>query len=231
MQAAGRIDLARHAAEADFLIISSHKIGGPRGAGALVVKGETLMPAPLIRGGGQERGHRSGTENLMSIVGFGAAAWAAAEGMDRRNLDIALLRDRLESGMRQRASDVIIHGAEVGRVANTSFFTLPGLKSETGQIAFDLEGIALSAGGRLFVRTGRGEPCSVGDGTGPETRGAPAVDRPFDHRSRHRPGASGLRADCREAEGGECGLTCRENCGNANFNWTKGVKTLFCRTR
>ncbi len=146
VQAAGRIDLARHAAEADFLIISSHKIGGPRGAGALVVKGETLMPAPLIRGGGQERGHRSGTENLMSIVGFGAAAWAAAEGMDRRNLDIALLRDRLESGMRQRASDVIIHGAEVGRVTNTSFFTLPGLKSETGQIAFDLEGIALSAG-------------------------------------------------------------------------------------
>ena len=146
VQAAGRLDLASHAASADFLVISSHKIGGPRGAGALVVKGETLMPVPLIHGGGQEKGHRSGTENLPAIIGFGAAARAVRVGIDERNGRIGALRDRLEVGMRDRAPDVIIHGAEVPRVANTCFFSLPGLKSETGQIAFDLEGIALSAG-------------------------------------------------------------------------------------
>lgn len=146
VQAAGRLDIASHGGEADFLILSSHKIGGPRGAGALVVKGETLMPAPLIRGGGQEKGHRSGTENLMSIIGFGAAAEAMSRGHAERVSAVAALRDRLEAGMRDHASDVIIHGAGEERVANTSFFSLPGLKSETGQIAFDLEGIALSAG-------------------------------------------------------------------------------------
>lgn len=146
VQAAGRIDIQAHAAEADFLILSSHKLGGPRGAGALVTKGETLMPAPLIRGGGQEKGHRSGTENLMSIIGFGAASKTSASGIEARGMAMSALRDRLETGMRDAAPDVIIHGNDVPRVANTSFFSLPGLKAETGQIAFDLEGIALSAG-------------------------------------------------------------------------------------
>ncbi len=146
VQAAGRIDLAEHAGEADFLILSAHKLGGPRGVGALISRGEALMPAPLIRGGGQEKGHRSGTENLAGILGFAAAAKAAAIDMGERNARIATLRDRLETGMRHAAPDVIIHGADEPRVANTSFFSLPGLKSETGQIAFDLEGIALSAG-------------------------------------------------------------------------------------
>ena len=104
------------------------------------------MPSPLIRGGGQEKGHRSGTENLFGILGFAAAARVAAEGLAARNLRLAALRDRLETGMREAAPDVIIHGANMPRVANTCFFSLPGLKAETGQIAFDLEGIALSAG-------------------------------------------------------------------------------------
>ena len=146
VQAAGRLDIAAQAADADFLILSSHKLGGPRGAGALVSRGETMMPAPLVRGGGQEKGHRSGTENLMSIIGFGAAADAAVNGMEERAAAITGLRDRLEAGMRTTAPDVIIHGQDGPRLCNTSFFSLPGLKSETGQIAFDLEGIALSAG-------------------------------------------------------------------------------------
>lgn len=144
VQAAGRVDLA-DAAGADFLILSSHKIGGPKGVGALVGKGETLMPAPLVRGGGQEKGHRSGTENFPAIIGFGAAADEAAKGLSDVAV-VAALRDQLEAGMRASAPDVIIHGAGEPRLANTSFFSLPGLKSETGQIAFDLEGIALSAG-------------------------------------------------------------------------------------
>lgn len=146
VQAVGRVPVDINALDADFLILSSHKIGGPKGVGALVSRGEVLMPKPLIRGGGQEKGHRSGTENFHAIVGFGAAAAAALENLEERSAAIAGLRDRLEAGMRQAAPDAIIHGETVPRVANTCFFTLPGLKSETGQIAFDLEGIALSAG-------------------------------------------------------------------------------------
>ncbi len=146
VQAAGRVPLDINAIGADFLIVSSHKIGGPKGAGALVTRGEVLMPKPLIHGGGQEKGHRSGTENTIAIIGFGAAAGAALEEFEARNVAITRLRDRLEDGMRQVAPDVIIHGEKTGRVPNTCFFTLPGLKSETGQIAFDLEGVAISAG-------------------------------------------------------------------------------------
>lgn len=146
VQAVGRIPVDIAALGADFLILSSHKIGGAKGAGALVSRGEILMPAPLIRGGGQEKGHRSGTENSTAIIGFGVAAKENAADLVERNDRIGRLRNRLEAGMRDAANDVIIHGEDETRVANTSFFTLPGLKSETGQIAFDLEGVALSAG-------------------------------------------------------------------------------------
>lgn len=146
VQAAGRIALDINELGADFLIVSSHKIGGPKGAGALISRGEVLMPRPLIHGGGQEKGHRSGTENSLAVIGFGAAAEAALAEFETRNAMVLALRDRLESGMRAAAPDVIIHGAEGQRAANTTFFTLPGLKAETGQIAFDLEGVALSAG-------------------------------------------------------------------------------------
>ena len=146
VQAAGRVAIDIEAIGADFLILSSHKIGGPKGAGALISRGEVLMPKPLIHGGGQEKGHRSGTENTLAIIGFGAAADAALADFDGRNAGIGVLRDRLEEGMRLAAPDIIIHGKDGARVPNTSFFTLPGLKSETGQIAFDLEGVAISAG-------------------------------------------------------------------------------------
>lgn len=146
VQAAGRVPVDINALGADFLIVSSHKIGGPKGAGALVSRGEILMPKPLIHGGGQEKGHRSGTENSLAIVGFGAAAAAAAAELQTRSETVLALRDKLEAGMQQAAPDVIIHGADQPRVPNTCFFTLPGLKAETGQIAFDLEGVALSAG-------------------------------------------------------------------------------------
>ncbi|WFU10667.1 cysteine desulfurase family protein [Rhizobium sp. CB3090] len=146
VQAAGRVPIDINEIGADFLIVSSHKIGGPKGGGALISRGEVLMPKPLIHGGGQEKGHRSGTENALAIIGFGAAAAAAIAEFDSRNAAVAKLRDRLEEGMRLAAPDVIIHGEGGPRVPNTSFFTLPGLKSETGQIAFDLEGVAISAG-------------------------------------------------------------------------------------
>ncbi|MGJ7038217.1 cysteine desulfurase [Shinella sp. BE166] len=170
VQAAGRIPVDIEALDADFLILSSHKLGGPKGAGALVSRGEVLMPVPLIRGGGQEKGHRSGTENPAALAGFAAAARSAAADFADRNARIAGLRDALEAGMRMATNDVIIHGADIARVANTSFFSLPGLKSETGQIAFDLEGIALSAGsacssgkvGQSHVLTAMGFDAALG---------------------------------------------------------------------
>ncbi|WP_117191192.1 cysteine desulfurase family protein [Rhizobium terrae] len=180
VQAVGRIPVDINGLDADFLILSSHKIGGPKGVGALVSRGEVLMPKPLIRGGGQEKGHRSGTENFHAIAGFGAAAEAARENLDERNVAIGLLRERLERGMRQAAPDVIIHGEYALRVANTCFFTLSGLRSETGQIAFDLEGVAISAGsacssgkvGESHVLTAMGHDPKLGAlriSLGPET--------------------------------------------------------------
>lgn len=146
VQAAGRIAVDINALDADFLVISSHKLGGPKGAGALISRGEVMMPKPLIHGGGQEIGHRSGTENTLAVIGFGAAAAVAAQNREAEAVRLAALRARLEDGMRLNAPDVIIHGEYGTRVGNTTFFTLPGLKAETGQIAFDIEGIALSAG-------------------------------------------------------------------------------------
>lgn len=170
VQAVGRIAVDIDALDADFLIVSSHKIGGPKGAGALISRGEVMMPLPLIHGGGQEKGHRSGTENTLSIIGFGVAATEAAVMQETESARLATLRARLEDGMRANAPDVIIHGADVTRVGNTTFFTLPGLKSETGQIAFDIEGIALSAGsacssgkvGESHVLTAMGQDPKLG---------------------------------------------------------------------
>lgn len=170
VQAAGRIAVDIEALDADFLMISAHKLGGPKGVGALIARGEMLMPEPLVRGGGQEKGHRGGTENLSAIAGFGAAAEYATNDLINRNLEITALRDQMEAGMRKAASDVVIHGEAAGRIGNTTFFTLPGLKAETGQIAFDLEGVALSAGaacssgkvGQSHVLTAMGLDAGVG---------------------------------------------------------------------
>jgi cysteine desulfurase len=146
VQALGRIAVDINELGADFLIVSSHKIGGPKGVGALITKGEVFMPKPLIHGGGQEKGHRSGTENVLSVIGFGAAAAFVRENYAAEALRQAALRADIEAAIHAAAPDVMIHGEDVGRVCNTTFFTLPGMKAETGQIAFDLEGIAVSAG-------------------------------------------------------------------------------------
>lgn len=146
VQAAGRMPVDIKALGADFLILSSHKIGGPKGVGALICASEILRPIPLVPGGGQEKGHRSGTENPAAIAGFGAAAEQAVANLESHGRKIAELRDRLEEGTRQRCADCIIVGSDVERLPNTSFFAIPGMKAETVQIAFDLAGIAVSAG-------------------------------------------------------------------------------------
>ncbi|TPW26821.1 cysteine desulfurase family protein [Pararhizobium mangrovi] len=146
VQAAGRLPVSLHTLGADFLFLSSHKIGGPKGAGALVSAGEIMMPAPLVTGGGQEKGHRAGTENLPAIAGFGTAAEAALGEVEEYEATVGALRDVLEAGLRTMASDIAIVGGQGPRVANTTFFTLPGMKGETAQIAFDLDGVCLSSG-------------------------------------------------------------------------------------
>jgi cysteine desulfurase len=145
VQAAGRIPIDIAAGYADYLILSSHKIGGPKGAGAIVAAADLMIPVPLVAGGGQEKGHRAGTENLPAIAGFGAAASEALSGLDG-TAELRGKRDALESIVRGMVPDAVFFGAEAPRLANTSFFAIPGMKAETAQIAFDLAGVALSAG-------------------------------------------------------------------------------------
>lgn len=145
VQAAGRIDLDISAICADFIILSSHKIGGPQGAGAVVGAGGLLMPAPLVRGGGQERGHRAGTENVAAIAGFGAAAAAALDHLAQID-GLRQMRDRIEAVIERISPRSVFHGRNAERLVNTSCFTLDGMKAETAQIAFDLAGVALSSG-------------------------------------------------------------------------------------
>lgn len=171
VQAAGRIPLDISSLSADFLILSSHKIGGPQGAGAIVGASDLVMPAPLLRGGGQEKGHRAGTENVAALAGFGAAARiAATEGLAEAGR-VRALRDAIEEVVTRHAPDAAFFGRNAARLCNTSCFALPGLKAETAQIAFDLAGIALSSGsacssGRIgpshvLEAMGRGEDASA----------------------------------------------------------------------
>jgi cysteine desulfurase len=145
VQALGRLPVDLSTGLADFLILSSHKIGGPKGVGAIAGASDLMMPLPLIGGGGQERGHRGGTEAPALIAGFGAAAAAAEAGLGGFS-ELAPLRDRFEAELRRMAADIVVHGAGVPRVANTSFFTVPGIKAETLAIGLDLGGFAVSSG-------------------------------------------------------------------------------------
>ncbi|MFC5385773.1 cysteine desulfurase family protein [Aquamicrobium segne] len=145
VQAAGRILLDMSKPCADYLILSAHKIGGPKGVGAIIAASDLMMPQPLITGGGQEKSHRAGTENLPGIAGFGAAAESASESFKTID-EVRKLRDRFEDVVLELVPDALIFGRAAPRLANTLFFAIPGLKAETAQIAFDLAGVALSAG-------------------------------------------------------------------------------------
>jgi cysteine desulfurase len=145
VQGAGRIPIGMAELGADLMSLSSHKIGGPQGAGALIRR-TGLSPEPLIRGGGQERGFRAGTENVAAIAGFGAAAEAALTGLTTEPARMAVLRDRLEAEIQVITPNVVIFGERAERLPNTSLVAVPGTKAETALIAFDLNGIALSSG-------------------------------------------------------------------------------------
>jgi len=145
VQGPGRISCDFKVLGADLMTLSSHKIGGPQGVGALIVRDGLTLDA-LIKGGGQERGVRAGTENVAGIAGFGAAADAARLGFAAETARMAALRGELEAGIKAVLPKVIIFGAESLRLPNTTLFSVRGMKAETAVIAFDLEGIAVSSG-------------------------------------------------------------------------------------
>jgi len=160
VQAAGRIPLDINALGADLLTLSAHKIGGLKGTGALIRASEELhLQDPLIRGGGQERGLRAGTENVPGIAAFGAAAAVARRDGEAEARRISALRMKLETGLRAIAPGTIIFGEGAPRLPNTTLFALEGMKAETAVIAFDLEGIAVSSGSACS--SGRVQPSHV----------------------------------------------------------------------
>ena len=144
VQAAGKIPVAIAKISADLVSLSAHKLGGPPGIGTLVVAGGTQL-APAIRGGGQERGRRAGSENLPGIAGFAAAASAAAESLAEYER-IRRLRDSLEASVLATAPEAIVIAAAAARLPNTSAIALPGVSAETQVIALDLDGVMVSAG-------------------------------------------------------------------------------------
>jgi cysteine desulfurase len=145
VQALGKITFDIIKLNADFLSVSAHKIGGPTGIGALVLAPNQIGPGALIRGGGQERGRRAGTENVPAIAGFGAAAKAAVAARDGDMARVETLRNRLEEGLRQTRGSMIF-SQDVARLPNTALFGVSGLKAETAVVGFDLEGVAVSSG-------------------------------------------------------------------------------------
>jgi len=147
IQAAGKIPCDIDALGADLMTLSGHKLGGPKGVGAVIVRHQGLHLAdPLFKGGGQERGARAGTENVTGIAGFGAAAAAAAAARGDEAARLAALRDRLEAGLKAIAPDVVIFGASAERLPNTTCFAVPDVRAEIALIALDLDGIAVSSG-------------------------------------------------------------------------------------
>jgi cysteine desulfurase len=160
IQGAGRISCNINELGADLLTLSAHKIGGPKGVGALIKRDHGLhFSDPLIKGGGQERGARAGTENVAGIAGFGAAASAARAALGEERAHMAALRDRLEAGLKARMPAAIVFGAAAERLPNTTLFAVPGIKAETAVIALDLDGIAVSSG--AACSSGKVQPSHV----------------------------------------------------------------------
>lgn len=143
-QAPGRVAIDFAALGAQTLSLSAHKIGGPKGVGALVI-GAGVALDPLFTGGGQEQRRRAGTENVAAIAGFGAAARAALEDLQDAQR-VAALRDALEGAVMETTPQAVVIGRDAPRLCNTSSIALPGASAETTVIKLDLKGIAVSAG-------------------------------------------------------------------------------------
>ncbi len=145
VQAAGRIPLDFKLLGVDYMTLSAHKFGGPQGAGALIFR-EGLQIPKFMKGGGQEKRQRAGTENVAGIAGFGAAAKLVHAELNTYQEKMRTLQSRLESGLKKITNDVIIIGENAPRVANTTNALLPHVDAQTQLMGLDLEGIAVSSG-------------------------------------------------------------------------------------
>jgi cysteine desulfurase len=144
IQAAGKMPFDLVSSGADMVSLSAHKLGGPKGVGALVLR-EGIKIEPLIKGGGQERRRRAGTENVSGVVGFGVAAELALAELGKPT-EIGKLRDELEARAVSIAPDLVVFSANASRLPNTSAMAVPGTKAETLLIGLDLAGVAVSSG-------------------------------------------------------------------------------------
>jgi cysteine desulfurase len=169
VQGAGKVPIDVARLGTDYLVISGHKLGGPKGAGALVVR-RGAPYEPLFRGSAHERGRRGGTENLAGIVGLGLAAELAAGDLATEGARLLAGRRRLEEALRVAIPDVVIHGESAPRLPNTVNVSIPGARSDHLLLALDARGIAVSAGAACssgavepsHVLTAMGVPWSLG---------------------------------------------------------------------
>jgi cysteine desulfurase len=174
IQALGKIPFNINELSVDLATFSAHKIGGPKGTGALVVAEGITGLEPVLRGGEQELGRRAGTENVAGIAGFGAAVRAAVQALPEDAERLRSLRNRLENGLRAVAGTMIF-SEDAWRLPNTTLFTAPGLKAETAVIGFDLEGIAVSSGSACS--SGKVQPSHVVSAMGFDPKAAQGAVR------------------------------------------------------
>jgi cysteine desulfurase len=147
VQAAGKVPVDMAELGVDVLTLSAHKFGGPKGIGAVILASDQIeIGERLIRGGGQEKGFRAGTENVAGIAGFGVAAELASADLSAEAERLRALRDEAEAHVRRIAPEAAVMALCAERLPNTLAFAIPGLRAETALIAFDLEGVALSSG-------------------------------------------------------------------------------------
>jgi cysteine desulfurase len=158
VQTAGHLPLDFVELGVDLLTMASHKMGGPKGAAALIMRGKIDMQATTT-GGAQERKRRAGTENVPALVGFGAALEEIAQSFDAENEQIAKLQEILEKSLEKIGLPVEIVAKSANRVPHITQIVCPGMNAENALIAFDLEGFAISQG--AACSSGRTEPSHV----------------------------------------------------------------------
>ena len=158
VQGLGKIEIDLDSLDVDLFSISSHKIGGPTGVGALLINTRNNI-SPEITGGGQEKNLRSGTENFLGIVGFGEAINEVNNLAKICNSEIKNNRDLLEANLKKLSNEIKIFGEDTNRLANTCYFAYPSMTSENQVIALDQKGICVSSG--AACSSGKVEPSHV----------------------------------------------------------------------
>ena len=198
IQAFGKISLNIKELRADLVTVSAHKIGGPKGVGALILADGLSGVEPLLRGGGQERGHRAGTENVAGIAGFGAAVSAAMAGLGADGRRVESLRNRLEAGLRQTPG-VVIFSADAPTPAKYDAVHSSRAQGRNGRDRLRSGGNCGIFGFRLFIRQGPAVPRAGSHGIWPKSRaGSGAAQSGLVHdRGRHRILPAGLAKACR----------------------------------